>query len=147
VNVVLRAARTEDCEQIYAWNCAPDVRAVSRDARAIHFDDHRRWFARRLKQAAPLWIIEANGEPAGTVRIDRDEHERASISIALGAGARGRGIGRRAIQLACARWDGPVHAEILDANLASRGCFEACGFVKLEHHAHLVTYVWTPEAP
>lgn len=145
MNVALRAARTEDCEQVYAWNCAPDVRAVSRDARPIHFDDHRRWFARRMKLATPLWIIEADGEPAGTVRLDRDEHARISISIALGAAARGRGIGRRAIELACARWAAVVHAEILDTNLASRACFEACGFVPLEHHANLVTYVWTPE--
>ena len=52
------------------------------------------------------------------------------ISIVLDASVRGRGLGRRVISLACAADGGPVVAEILVDNRASRACFEAAGFVR-----------------
>jgi len=146
LSVALREANWGDREAIWAWNNAPEVRALSRDPRPISALDHARWFAARLTAGLPTWIIEAAGEPVGVVRIERQGPNLGRISIALAADIRGRGIGRRAIAAACAAWSGPVIAEILPTNTASRAAFEASGFRLRDERDDLVTYLWTPEA-
>ena len=132
--VTLRRATVLDASRVLAWNGAADVRARSRDPRPIAADDHARWFAARLR--APrggLWIAVLDGCPVGVIRIDRETAAAAAlgrISIVLDASVRGRGLGRRVIALACAADGGPVVAEILVDNRASRACFEAAGFVR-----------------
>jgi L-amino acid N-acyltransferase YncA len=136
--VTLRPAAAEDCERVWAWNFAPEVRARSRSSHVVSLADHQRWFERRLAAGA-FWIIEHVHAPVGTVRIDAGR-----ISIALAADARRRGFGRRAIRKACAAWGKPVVAEIRTDNAASRACFEACAFV-LHHEADgLAIYTWRP---
>jgi UDP-2,4-diacetamido-2,4,6-trideoxy-beta-L-altropyranose hydrolase len=144
--IALRRARSDDCERIWAWNFAPEVRARSRRSEAVAYAQHARWFARRLADGvAPIWVIEDHGGPVGVVRLDPLEHGRARISIALAAPARGRGIGRAAIAAACRSWRRPIVAEIFDDNLASRACFTACGFRAVGASDGLVTYHWDPE--
>jgi len=145
--VALREATLDDCEAIWAWNFAPDVRARSRRADAVAYIEHARWFARRLADGdAPIWVIEDGGCPVGVVRIDPGgPGARGRISIALAAHARGRGVGRAAIAAACRSWRGPIVAEIFDDNYASRACFAACGFRLVGSEAGLVTYHWDPE--
>lgn len=162
--VTLRPARPEDCESIYRWNFAADVRAQSRRAEAVVFLEHARWFARRLADVdssswspswapiwAPIWVIEEYRHGVGVVRIDPPDHGllahgRARISIALAAFARGRGVGRAAIAAACRAWRQPVVAEIFADNAASRACFEACGFRAIASCDGIVFYHWDPEA-
>ena len=137
--IALRAASADDCERVYRWNFAPDVRAVSNDPRAITYEQHIAWYARRLASDAPIWIVEDGGIPVGVLRI-----ESFRISIALGPDARGRGIGRQAIAAACAVWARPVVAEIRADNAASRACFEACGFVSRDPSRNPLIYEWSP---
>ena len=144
--VALREANWGDREAIWAWNNAPEVRALSRDPRPISALDHARWFAARLTAGLPTWIIEADGEPVGVVRIERFERHLGKISIALAADVRGQGIGRRAIAAACAAWAAPVLAEILPTNTASRAAFEASGFQLRDQRDDVTIYLWTPEA-
>ncbi|TMQ21112.1 MAG: GNAT family N-acetyltransferase [Deltaproteobacteria bacterium] len=125
--VALRRARPEDCEAIWRWNFAADVRAQSKRAEAVAFLEHARWFARRLADGdAPIWVIEEYHHGVGVVRLDPPQHGRARISIALAAFARGRGVGRAAIAAACRSRRRPIVAEIFADNIASCACFEAC---------------------
>ena len=144
--VALREAHWGDREAIWAWNNAPEVRALSRDPRPISALDHARWFAARLTAGLATWIVEVDGEPVGVVRLDRLEGSIGRISIALASDVRGQGIGRRAIAAACAAWAAPVLAEILDTNAASRAAFEASGFQLRDQHDDVTIYLWTPEA-
>jgi L-amino acid N-acyltransferase YncA len=144
--VTLRRAVPDDCEQIWTWNFAPEVRARSKRSEAVGYAQHARWFSRRLADgSAPIWVIEERRAPVGVVRLDPVEHGRARISIALAATARRRGIGRAAITAACRSWRRPIVAEIFDDNLASRACFAACGFRAVGTAGGLVTYHWDPE--
>ena len=139
--IALRPATMEDCERVWAWNFAPDVRAVSNDTTVVALAQHVTWYANRLSLAgAPMWIVEDEGAPVGVVRIDPD----GRISIALGAEARGRGIGKRAIAAACGAWARPVVATVRNTNEASRACFEACGFAKTAATDEVVVYQWRP---
>jgi RimJ/RimL family protein N-acetyltransferase len=150
--VALRLARSRDCEDIWRWNFAPDVRARSRRVEEVAFLDHAQWFAQRLAMAedAPIWIIEEYDRGVGVVRIEPleqglPERGRALISIALDASVRGRGIGRAAVAAVCQTWQRPLAAEIFADNAASRTCFESCGFRPLAACDGLVTYHWDPE--
>lgn len=139
--ISLRPARLDDCERVWTWNFAPDVRALSKSHATVTLAEHARWYGRRIASASPMWIVEEAGQPVGVIRLDRTAgHDR--VSIALASDARGRGIGKLAIEMACRRATNVVVAEILAANTASRKCFEACGFVESETRGDLVTYRW-----
>jgi GNAT superfamily N-acetyltransferase len=134
MTVSLRAAALADCERVWQWNFAEDVRAMSNDPSIVALATHAAWYVDRIAKGA-IWIVEHEGEDVGVVRIDGGK-----ISIALAAGARGRGVGKRAIAAACAAWGGPVVAQIRNDNQPSRAAFEACGFVSNGRE----TYEWRP---
>jgi len=136
--IALRAATLADCERVWEWNFAPDVRAVSNDPTVVELDRHTQWFATRVAAGA-FWIIEVAGAACGSVRIDGGR-----ISIALAVSARGKGIGKRAIAAACAAWARPVTAQVREDNQPSRAAFEACGFVVNQNADRVVTYQWRP---
>jgi UDP-2,4-diacetamido-2,4,6-trideoxy-beta-L-altropyranose hydrolase len=131
--LALRRATAHDASRVLAWNGAPEVRARSLDPRPISPADHARWFAARLADpTSRMWIALLDGSPVGVVRIDRAGPAGPApgrISIVLDAAVRGRGLGRQVIALACAADGGPVVADILPDNHASRASFEAAGFV------------------
>lgn len=144
--VTLRVAASHDCEAVWRWNFAPEVRARSRRGHAVELVEHTRWFERRIGDARePIWMIEEYFVPVGVVRLDAAGSGFARMSIALGASARGRGIGKTAVAAACRAWDEPIFAEIFSNNLASRACFEACGFHSVVECDGLLTYHWDPE--
>jgi len=140
--ITMRDARIEDCDRVFVWNCAPEVRALSGDPSIIKIADHRTWYQRRLS-GGPMWIVEDGGAPVGVVRLDPGP-DVTWISIALAPDARGRGIGRRAIRAACETYGQPINASIRARNSASRTAFEACGFVLSSVTEDLVTYRWSP---
>jgi pseudaminic acid biosynthesis-associated methylase len=143
--VALRAATASDCEAIWRWNFAPDVRARSKRNEAVALADHTAWFVRRLAaEREPIWVIEDRGAGVGVIRIDAIGDGLARMSIALAADARGRGLGRAAVEQACQAWRRPVLAEIFSDNHASRACFEACGFRAIAASGDLITYHWDP---
>jgi RimJ/RimL family protein N-acetyltransferase len=131
-SLALRPARGDDSHRVWEWNFAPDVRLQSLDARAVGFDEHDRWWTKRLAAdpaCTATWIVELDGSPVGVVRIDPIEDAGGDrISIALAPTMRRRGIGRRAIALACRRWARPIVAEIVDGNVASTTAFASAGF-------------------
>lgn len=139
--IALRPATPDDCAQVWAWNFAPDVRAVSSDTRVVDLDEHARWYGARLQRPeSPIWIVEESGIPVGVVRVDQLADGAGRISIALANSARGRGIGKRSIAAACERWARPVVAHVRKDNAPSRTAFEACGFTSIGTAGELVIY-------
>jgi RimJ/RimL family protein N-acetyltransferase len=144
--VTLRRATEVDCDLVWSWNFAPDVRALSRHSDALQFADHVRWFERRIVDPQdPIWVIETLVGPVGVVRLDTVSRGLTQISIAIAAASRGQGIGRSAINAVCQHWSRPISAGILADHLASRACFEACGFRSVVACDGLLTYHWDPE--
>lgn len=145
MSVRLRPARFIDCLDVYRWNFAADVRALSNTQVAATLCAHSQWFSRRLRSNDPIWIVEEDRRPVGVVRLDR-EGTGKRISIALASDARGRQLGRRAIELACQAAAGDlctVTAEVAFDNTASQKCFEACGFTLADRTADRFTYRWS----
>jgi RimJ/RimL family protein N-acetyltransferase len=145
--VRLRNAAPDDCEQIWSWSYAPELRLRSKRALAVAFAEHARWLTRRLVDGCePIWVVTEAGAPVGMIRLDASPTGLTQLSITLAAGARGRGIGRDAVAAACRAWGRPLFAELFADNLAGRACLEACGFHSIIDSDGLLTYYWEPEA-
>jgi RimJ/RimL family protein N-acetyltransferase len=80
-----------------------------------------------------MYILEADGNPAGQVRFDIDAVGRAEVDISIAPEYRGHGYGAEALRLASARLfvdtgSAEVVAHIKPDNLASVRTFERAGF-------------------
>ena len=131
----LRPAVEDDCEMLHAWVNDPVVRAASFSTAPIAWDEHCRWFARRLDDPRCMIFIVAapDGEPVGQVRFEVDEHRVAIVSTSIAEPFRGRGHGPEAIRLAARRAMrggdvDEIHAFIRPENTASVRAFTHAGF-------------------
>lgn len=132
-----RPATAADSELLLAWRNDPEVREVSRDTRAVEREHHEAWLAGVLLDAnRTLLVVEEAGEPAGTVRFDR-EADRCEISVTVAPGRRGGGVGSRAIreaaelELAARPGLSGVVAEVQERNVRSLRAFERAGYRRL----------------
>jgi RimJ/RimL family protein N-acetyltransferase len=154
--VALRRARAEDCEAVWRWNNAAEVREVSFRSTPIPLDEHRAWYSRVLADPGSfVWIVEVERAPAGVVRIHPSDTSPV-VSIALGATHRGQGVGGEAVARACrafaaATGRGLLHAHIKASNEASVRAFERAGFVRAGETtvgaAPALVYEWRAGAP
>lgn len=96
-----------------------------------------RWFE-DLRDHPCAWVVEADGELVGHVRLDtiNNTDRRARLAIGLfNERHLGRGIGRAAINLVLEHAFGPlglhrVDLRVLSYNTRAIRCYEACGFVR-----------------
>lgn len=134
--VQLRPAVIADCEAIYLWRNAPEVRVHFFDPEPILWEDHQHWFSRVLENPDRILLIgEVNGQPVGVVRYDLNESE-ATVSVYLVPDQLGQGYGVQLLR-AADQWllkTRPdircVKAEILPGNKASKQAFVAAGYVE-----------------
>jgi RimJ/RimL family protein N-acetyltransferase len=125
----LRPATAADAALLLAWRNDEATRLASHNTDPVRPGDHARWLDALLRSPARrLFIAEANGEPVGSVRADRDDdgacHE---LSWTVAPTARGRGFGVRMVRLLMAEVSGPVRAEVKPGNQASVRIAEAAG--------------------
>jgi UDP-2,4-diacetamido-2,4,6-trideoxy-beta-L-altropyranose hydrolase len=131
--VTLRPATFADSAAMLAWQREPGVRRFSKTPRAPERAEHEAWLARRLADplAGPFEIVEADGEPAGVLRFDREAvgEEAYRVSILVAPEAQGRGVARRALEAGGRLMaDAVLCAEVLAGNAASHRLFERAGF-------------------
>ena len=132
--VTLRPADLSDEARLLEWRNEPTTRAASLNPREISPEDHRRWLASKLADAhCALFIILADGQPIGQVRLDQLDGELAEVSLGLAPAARGRGAGREALRLAAAEARNRLGVKELAArikadNEPSLRSFAAAGF-------------------
>jgi RimJ/RimL family protein N-acetyltransferase len=130
--VTLRPAAREDSDLVFAWQTEPQARRYARNPRPPSREEHERWLAGVLSDPARLLnVVEVDGEPVGTVRLDlRDvEPESWEISILIAAAQRSRGVGAAALEAARRLVpQGTLLAEIDPANIASRQAFARVGY-------------------
>lgn len=130
----LRPATDADSARLLEWRNDAQTRAMAISQARVPLEDHRRWLRARLADADTLLtIVEQDGTPVGTVRLDRRAPGEAEISITIAPDARGRGLARPAIELgvehARAAWSvARVTARVRRENAASLRAFAAAGF-------------------
>jgi RimJ/RimL family protein N-acetyltransferase len=133
----LRRATEADAELLLEWRNDPDTRSASFEQQPIAIEEHRAWLGRRLADPdCVLLVVELDGTPSGSMRLDRDEPDTAEIHIALGPSARGRKVGQWALREASERAEAllgvkRIRARVKSDNLASLRAFEAAGFEQI----------------
>ncbi len=135
VSLSLRPAVEGDCELLFSWANDPEARRMSFSPDLIGWEEHQRWFERKLDdENCLLYIVTGpKGEPVGQVRFDIEAEREAVISVSIAPEWRGYGCGGDAIRLATiaakrlARL-AAIHAYIKPENVASTGAFAKAGF-------------------
>ena len=131
----IRPVNDRDVGRLWEWVNDPIARASAFRSDPIPWDEHLAWFERKSADArCRMYILEADGEPAGQVRFDIDTVGRAEVDISIAAEYRGRGYGAEALRLASTRLfldtgSTQVVAHIRSDNGASVRSFEKAGFV------------------
>jgi RimJ/RimL family protein N-acetyltransferase len=144
--LTLREATAGDARLLFDWVNDPLTRAQSFTQATIPWQDHERWFARRIAAANCMLLIaeDARGQPIGQVRFDIGDDGSAVISISISGEQRGQGYGATAIARACEALRAKhgaltVLAYIRRDNLASQRAFSRAGFsapVALDYQGH-----------
>ena len=143
----LRPASADDEARLLEWRNDAQTRAMAIAQDPVPLADHRRWLQTRLADPdTRLTIAEHDGEPVGTVRLDRQGTDEAELSITIAPAARGRGLARPAIALgvehARREWGVErVTARIRPENAASLRAFAAAGFETVREAGGLVVAV------
>lgn len=132
----LRRAGPGDCDAIWQWRNAPQVRRFSTDSATIPLEQHRRWYQETLANPLrQLLVGEIGGRAAGILRYDRGE-TRATISVYLTPEFMGQGIGPALIAAGSdwvrGHWPdvATIEAVILPGNRASAQAFRAAGYAE-----------------
>lgn len=132
--IEMREARNDDIEKLFEWRNHPDIRAFSRSADLINWENHKNWFTSVLTSPDKLLIIGMREEaPVGVVRFDIQDNE-AEISIYLVPDSKGQGQGRDLLKSA-ESWladnqpnVSKINAYVLGGNERSRHLFSWAGY-------------------
>lgn len=153
--LALRRAGPADSHTLWEWRNAPDVRATAFSPDPISWEDHERWFARKIADPlCLLFIAEDDEAPLGQIRFDVGEGgTEAEISVSVQRAHRRRGVGtaliEEGIQAAAAEGLRTVHAYIKPENEASVRAFVRAGFVSAGttevRGAEALHYIWHRE--
>lgn len=131
----LRPANHSDIEYLYELRNDELVIANSISNERPNKLDHAAWFEKKLNdQFCFFYIGVMENTKVGFVRFDVDSQEQnAIISIALSDNFRGRGLAKRILADAISKFrltkTCVLIAKVKASNIASKKCFEDCGFV------------------
>lgn len=123
----LRRAEARDSTMLRDWRNDPAVVAASRQSSPVSEADHAGWFDAALRSPnRDIYIVEVDGAPVGTVRVDRGQ-EGQELSWTVSPAARGQGIGKTMVKLVADALDDHVYAEVKPGNDASAGIARYAG--------------------
>ncbi|GEM_PF-5649794 len=150
MTVTLRRAKSSDARFVFSLRNEKGVRQASFRSSLIPWAEHEVWYRRTLKHPdAVLYIVLAQGRPAGTVRADRKTRANGEVHIALWPEWRGRGVAAQALQRLITRvtqghWKlKTLVARVKPENRASLSLFEHLGFERARSTAAEVRLEWT----
>lgn len=141
--MTLRPAALDDCRSLWIWRNEATTREASINMEVISYEDHEKWFSRKLEsQDTQIFIlVNAFCHSIGYVRfyIEGDE---AEISVSVDEAERGQGYGSAGIRQASDRLISSglvkrIIAHIKPDNLASLTSFRRAGYGPTESKAPL----------
>jgi UDP-2,4-diacetamido-2,4,6-trideoxy-beta-L-altropyranose hydrolase len=144
--VRLRSVEANDENWLLELQRAPQTRRYFRNPAVPSAQEHACWMKGTIADPGVLLaIVEADGDNAGFVRLDRKMIDSINggreISIAINPQLYGRGIGSAALLLARRLVPASIlEAEILPDNAASKALFANAGFRQLD----ATRYRWSP---
>ncbi|MEP6681998.1 MAG: UDP-2,4-diacetamido-2,4,6-trideoxy-beta-L-altropyranose hydrolase [Parafilimonas sp.] len=141
-------AKHEDAGLLFEWINDPEVRAQSLSTNIITYDEHTKWFEKKLADKnCYLYIAYNKNLPAGMIRFDLYDTECA-ISYLVNKSERGKGIGLLIINYGIEQFKKDSHfkgfikvnAVVKKTNKPSLKIFERSGFEKKNKNADLINF-------
>lgn len=136
MNIILRKADKDDCNLLFQWANDKDVRNSSFNPSEIKYQEHIKWFNKKINSACTCIFIALIGECAvGQVRIDIENHN-GIIDYSIDKKYRGMGYGTEILRaLEKKVGDNNVHVKRLVAkvkyeNEKSQRAFEKNNYQK-----------------
>lgn len=138
----LKNAAASDVDLIYGWANDDDARRFSFNSRKIPYEDHCRWFEKKLSSPdSHIFILMKNETPIGQCRLDFDGAE-ALISYFIDKNYRNNGYGKALLRLIREKTKADftqiktLRAEVLNGNTASMKVFLALGYAESDAGDH-----------
>ena len=140
--LTLTVVKKEDCDLIYNWANEPTVRKKSFNSEKITYEEHKKWFDTKLNdENCRMYILEIDGIKIGQIRVDI-ENEVAKLSYSIGKEHRGKGNGVIMLTLLEDKLIDEkvsiIRGLVKHENIASKKCFEKCGYTKKEEEDYIV---------
>lgn len=124
MDLTVRPATVNDARILFMWRNDDLTRSMSINSAPVEWMDHLRWLkARLVLPVQSLFIVEKDGVPVGTYRIDGG----TEISYTVAPEVRGRGVASAMLKMARER-HGPLRAVIFEDNTASVAAAKKAGF-------------------
>lgn len=136
MQIEIREATDNDCYDLWLWRNHPDIRKRCFDDSEIDYEEHRKWFGRKMSSVdTKIYIAEnENKEKIGQARFETDNCDRACININMNPDFLGLGLGNRVIKMATKYFlekharIAEIVAEVIDTNIASQKAFDKAGY-------------------
>ena len=118
---------------LFNWINDPDVRKWSFGKHFIKLDEHTKWFEKKYNDDNVLmWIFEVNNDPAGLVRIEKEDN-KVLLNYLIAPQSRGKRLATKMLKIAMnevrIHWHNiKVFAYTLPENIASIKSLEKAGF-------------------
>ena len=132
----LRKVNLNDVELIFKWANEPDVRNNSFNTNQIVWDEHVKWFHRKIHTDSIWLILENENKPVGVIRFDK-EVSSYILNYSIAKEFRGFGYGKKIVELGIEHLlnqnmeINTIEAHVKVNNKASQKVFNSLGFDKV----------------
>lgn len=132
----LRSAADVDLQKVLDLSNDPVVRSQSINSNTIELDDHKKWFAEKIKKEDYIFLLafDKKNNFIGQVRFNINKVD-AVVSISIVNEFRGKGFSKNILKEACTKIFSEkdistITAYILPDNIASINGFKSAGFIQ-----------------
>lgn len=128
----LREAVVKDAELLFNWANEINVRRNSISQEPIIWENHLKWFAKKLNDPdSKILILVSGDEFLGQIRIDLID-SYWNIDYSIDNQFRGKGLGKEIVKLLINKFESyQFRATVKKQNIASKKVFDNLGFKKL----------------
>ena len=148
MDIIIRNAEIEDCQDIYNWRNDPVIREKSFNSEEIIYNSHVLWFKQKLKNdLCRMYIFEKDDKKVGVIRFDINSGV-AKVSVMLNPYFFGKKFGAVIIRIGTEKFMHDckeikkVIAEIKKTNKASLKAFLKADYNKIDEEIGIITALY-----
>jgi len=135
MSLLLRDCTEGDCGLLFAWVNDKDVRKNSINKETVIFDEHTKWFGKRINsETCKIFILCSDNMPIGQIRFELNDENEWTIDYSVASEFRGKGYGKLIVELGIDKLENSGHpiAAIVNVNNISSGkVFKSLNFKEI----------------
>ena len=137
--ISLRKTSKEDTDLMYSWQIDPLTRQYFHNKSVPTYAEHCEWMEKVLdRKDIVFYTIMFKNRRVGSIRLNIDTANTATVSILLDPNEYGKGFARFALEAALkAHKEFELKAFIHIENRASQRLFTKCGFIQVDETIYI----------